>query len=96
MYVRERIWHGLGTKVSEAINSKDALRFAGLSWNARQENIFKARGGIIKGFKASVRDSDDSVLGVVGNRYKVASRINAFKFTDDLIGGKSVTKSLAS
>ena len=87
MYVRERPWHGLGTEVSEAPNSEDALRFAGLDWNVRQENIFNARGGIIKGFKANVRDSDDSVLGVVGDRYKVVQNIDAFKFTDDLIGG---------
>ena len=35
----------------------------------------------------NVRDSDDSVLGVVGDRYKVVQNIDAFKFTDDLIGG---------
>lgn len=71
MYVREKPWHGLGVEVSEAPNSEDALRFAGLDWNVRQENVFNSRGGIIKGFKANVRDSDDSVLGVVGDRYKV-------------------------
>lgn len=87
MYVRERPWHGLGTEVSEAPSSEDALRFAGLDWTVRQENIFNARGGIIKGFKANVRESDDSILGVVGDRYKIVQNIDAFKFTDDLIGG---------
>lgn len=87
MYVRERPWHGLGTEVSEAPSSEDALRFAGLDWTVRQETIFNARGGIIKGFKANVRESDDSILGVVGDRYKIVQNIDAFKFTDDLIGG---------
>ena len=87
MYVREKPWHGLGVEVSEAPNSEDALRFAGLDWNVRQENVFNSRGGIIKGFKANVRDSDDSVLGVVGDRYKVVQNRDAFKFTDGLIGG---------
>ena len=87
MYVRERPWHGLGTEVSEAPSSEDALRFAGLDWTVRQENIFNARGGIIKGFKANVRESDDSILGVVGDRYKIVQNIDAFRFTDDLIGG---------
>ena len=32
MYVREKPWHGLGVEVSEAPNSEDALRFAGLDW----------------------------------------------------------------
>ena len=86
MYVREKPWHGLGVEVSEAPNSEDALRFAGLDWNVRQENVFNSRGGIIKGFKANVRDSDDSVLGVVGDRYKVVQNRDAFKFTDELIG----------
>ena len=87
MYVREKPWHGLGVEVSEAPNSEDALRFAGLDWNVRQENVFNSRGGVIKGFKANVRDSDDSVLGVVGDRYKVVQNRDAFKFTDGLIGG---------
>ena len=86
MYVREKPWHGLGVEVSEAPNSEDALRFAGLDWNVRQENVFNSRGGVIKGFKANVRDSDDSVLGVVGDRYKVVQNRDAFKFTDELIG----------
>ena len=79
MYVREKPWHGLGVEVSEAPNSEDALRFAGLDWNVRQENVFNSRGGVIKGFKANVRDSDDSVLGVVGDRYKVVQNRDAFK-----------------
>ena len=77
MYVREKPWHGLGVEVSEAPNSEDALRFAGLDWNVRQENVFNSRGGVIKGFKANVRDSDDSVLGVVGDRYKVVQNRDA-------------------
>ena len=87
MYVREKPWHGLGVEVSEAPNSEDALRFAGLDWNVRQENVFNSRGGVIKGFKANMRDSDDRVLGVVGDRYKVVQNRDAFKFTDGLIGG---------
>lgn len=77
MYVREKPWHGLGVEVSEAPNSEDALRFAGLDWNVHQENVFNSRGGVIKGFKANVRDSDDSVLGVVGDRYKVVQNRDA-------------------
>ncbi len=48
MYVREKPWHGLGVEVSEAPNSEDALRFAGLDWNVRQENVFNSRGGVIR------------------------------------------------
>lgn len=87
MYVREKPWHGLGTLVAEAPTSADALRFAGLDWTVRQEPVFNARGGIVKGYKANVRDTDGSVLGIVGDRYKVVQNADAFNFTDDLIGG---------
>lgn len=88
LYVREKPWHGLGTEVAEAPTSADALRFAGLDWSVRQEPVYNARGGIVGGYKANVRDTDNSVLGIVGDRYKVVQNIDAFNFTDDLIGGE--------
>ena len=88
MYVREKPWHGLGTEVAEAPTSADALRFAGLDWTVRQEPVFNARGGVIPGYKSNVRDMDGSVLGIVGDRYKVVQNIDAFNFTDDLVGGE--------
>jgi len=63
------------------------LRFAGLDWSVRQEPVYNARGGVISGYKSNVRDTDGSVLGIVGDRYKVVQNIDAFNFTDDLIGG---------
>ena len=87
MYVREVPWHGLGTMVSEAPTSAEALKYAGLDWGVRQENIYSVRGSVIPGYRANVRDSDDSVLGVVGDRYRVVQNEDAFRFTDNLIGG---------
>ena len=87
MYVRNKPWHGLGTMVPEAPTSADALRFAGLDWSVRQEPVYNARGGVIPGYKSNVRDTDGRVLGIVGDRYKVVQNIDAFNFTDDLIGG---------
>lgn len=31
-YTREKPWHGLGTLVAEAPESREALRIAGLNW----------------------------------------------------------------
>jgi len=39
-YVRETPWHGLGKRVNEALNSKEALTAAGLNWNVIQEPIY--------------------------------------------------------
>ena len=84
--VREKPWHGLGTIVAEAPDSKSALELAGLDWNVIQKNIVTTDGTEIEGFKANVRDSDDSVLGIVTDRYKVVQNSEAFAFTDALLG----------
>ena len=88
MYVRKKPWHGLGTMVAEAPTSADALRLAGLDWKVRQEKVRDERGNTIPGYKANVRESDNSVLGIVGERYHVVQNTDAFRFTDDLIGGE--------
>jgi len=85
-YVRETPWHGLGEKVSDAPNSKDALRLAGLDWNVVQQPIFTETEHCIEGYKANVRDTDGKVLGVVTDRYKVIQNEEAFAFTDALLG----------
>lgn len=88
MYVREKPWHGLGTMVQEAPTSADALRLAGLDWTVEQKEIELVGGSeAIPAYKANVRSSDNKVLGIVGNRYKIVQNSEAFQFTDDLIGG---------
>lgn len=86
-YTREKPWHGLGTRVEEAPNSADALRLAGLDWTVRSEDVLSVRGDVIPEYRANVRDSDDTVLGIVGTRYKIVQNTDAFAFTDALIGG---------
>ena len=86
-YVREKPWHGLGTMVAEAPDSTAALRLAGLDWNVIQKDIMTAGGNsAIPGFKANVRDTDGSVLGIVTDRYRVVQNAEAFSFTDALLG----------
>lgn len=85
-YVRETPWHGLGTRVMEAPDSKNALIMAGLDWKVIQEPIYTDQGEVISGYKANVRDSDRRVLGVVTNKYKVIQNDEAFAFTDSLLG----------
>ena len=85
-YVRETPWHGLGTRVMEAPGSEEALEVAGLNWMVRQEPIYTDNNLLISGYKANVRDSDNRVLGVVTDRYKVVQNDEAFAFTDELLG----------
>ena len=85
-YVRKAPWHGLGTRVMEAPDSKGALELAGLNWKVLQEPIYTTERELICGYKANVRDSDRKVLGVVSDRYKIVQNQEAFAFTDELLG----------
>lgn len=94
MFSANRIvpWHYSYTKdvtkiIQEAPNSHDALVAAGLDWTVESKPIYDAHGNIIKGFKANTRSSDNKVLGVVSDRYKIVQNVDAFQFTDNLIGG---------
>jgi len=83
---REKPWHGLGIKVEDAPNSREALIAAGLDWNVVQKPVFTQDGVKVKGYYANVRDYDGSVLGIVTSRYKVVQNREAFAFTDGLLG----------
>ena len=84
--VREKPWHGLGTIVTEAPASAEALKLAGLDWEVVQEPVYTGCNEMVKGYKANVRSSDRRVLGVVSDRYKVVQNTDAFSFTDELLG----------
>lgn len=79
-------WHGLGTPVEEAPNSYEALRVAGLNWKVESKPVF-VNNKEVPNYVANVRDSDNSVLGIVTNRYKIVQNEEAFAFTDALISG---------
>lgn len=85
-YVRETPWHGLGTKVASALTSRDALAASRLDWKVIQKPIMTSSYEEIKGYKANIRESDNSILGVVTDRYKVVQNEEAFAFTDALLG----------
>lgn len=85
-YVREAPWHGLGVRVESALNSEDALVMSGLNWNVLQKPIMTTAGTPIPGYKANIRDTDNRVLGVVTDRYRVVQNSEAFAFTDALLG----------
>lgn len=85
-YVRETPWHGLGTMVMEAPDSKTALGLAGLDWTVIQKPIETWDGIPITGFKTNLQNTDNRILGVVTDRYKVVQNEDAFAFTNELLG----------
>ena len=85
-YTREKPWHGLGTCVEEAPSAREAIELAGLNWDVIPAPIFDSRGIQIRGYVANTRNSDNSVLGIVGERYSIVQNAEAFDFTDSLLG----------
>lgn len=85
-YVRNAPWHGLGVQVEETLSSEEALIKSGLNWQVEQQPILTDKGVLVEGYKANVRSSDNKILGVVTDRYKVIQNNEAFAFTDNLLG----------
>ncbi len=88
--VRETPWHGLGTIVQDAPNSAEAIKLAGLDWYVASRPVYTEMGNgekmLIEGQKANVRSTDNKVLGMVSDRYKIVQNSDAFDFTDALVG----------
>lgn len=85
-YTREAPWHGLGVCVASALGSEEALEKSGLNWNVVQKPIMTTGGGPIPSYKANIRETDNRILGVVTDRYRVVQNAEAFAFTDALLG----------
>lgn len=79
-------WHGLGTPVSEAMTSAEAIEKAGLNWNVISTPMFTESKMEIPNYRANIRDIDNKVLGVVSERYQIVQNKDAFDFTDLMIG----------
>jgi len=93
-YVREVPWHGLGTKVDQAMTGAEALKLGGIDWLVRAEramwcNKNKPLGEQyeeVPNCMVNIRNTDDKVLGTVTDRYKICQNAEAFDFTDHIIG----------
>lgn len=88
-------WHGLGTPVEKAMTSEEALELAGLNWEVKAEPVY-ANGLLIPDYKANIRQSDGTFLGMVGNRYQIIQNREAFDFTDSLVGEGCVYETAGS
>ena len=61
MYTREPPFHGLGTRVEEAPNSREALHLAGLDWTVDSRPVYDELIREIPGYKANVRSSQQKL-----------------------------------
>lgn len=80
-------WHGLGVAVETAPDSKTALISAGLDWKVTKKDLVVPGCSTITDYKATVRDVDNTVLGIVTDRYKIVNNDEAFSFVDNIVDG---------
>jgi len=90
-YAGEEPWHGLGTKVDQALTSADAIKMAGLDWDILQAPVI-VMDKEVPGFRANVRSTDLSVLGITSDMYKPVQNREGFSFTDELLHGDEPVK----
>lgn len=100
--VKEKAWHGLGQIVENYPTSAEAIRFAGLDYQVEKRPLFTnelnnelneinpdfALSKIaVPHYYATVRNDNNTVLGVVGKDYEVVQNADAFQFFDAIVGG---------
>lgn len=88
-------WHDLGTVISQAANSEEALRFAKLAgWDLKKVEQLVEINGLLKptGSYAVVRGDTGDILTYgksVGSRYQVVGNEELFDFMDQVVDGTS-------
>lgn len=90
--VRETPWHGMGKIIADAPCSDEAIKIACLDWEVKQEPAFIEIDGlkVPTGHVINYRDSDNAILGIVKDQYRIVQNHEAFAFTDELIGSGEV------
>jgi phage/plasmid-like protein (TIGR03299 family) len=83
-YMNETPWHRLGTRVIDVPTADEAIVAAGLNWKVETKPLFLADGTQVPN-KAVVRDTDNSVLGVVGENYQPLQNVDAFNFFNPFV-----------
>ena len=96
MYAGKAPWHGLGQHVETEVTAGAAIRLADLDWKLEKQPIYiegtqKIDDIPVVGVKvpdkvAVVRPEDNSILGVVSDRYEIIQNADCFDFMDEIIG----------
>ncbi|MDA8874747.1 DUF945 domain-containing protein [Winogradskyella sp.] len=91
---REPAWHGLGTVFTEEVSTREMLELANLQdWNVRLEEVAIPDGfASDKTYNYVTRTnpfdrSQNDILGVVGERYRILQNEELFDFGDALLDG---------
>lgn len=82
--VKQAPWHRLGIIIEDAPTIEQGIIMAGLNWTVSTKPLFLQDGRNVEA-QATIRDSDNSILGVVGPDYTPLQNMDSFKFFQPFI-----------
>jgi len=88
MFVNGKCWHNEGVRVDTNLTSAEAIVTAKLNVPVITKPVYAEVNGQffpIEGKNCTMRQDNNAVLGVVGDRYKVLQNVEAFSFFDDVV-----------
>lgn len=96
--VKEKPWHSLGKLVDKCTSSQKAIGYAGLDFGVEKRTLFTSHKSyalngerlMVRDHFATVRTDNETVLGIVGNDYKVVQNTDAFSFFDSIVKGEGI------
>lgn len=89
LFVGQPAWHGLGVVLQDSPSVEDAIRLSGLDWNVRLEDLNLNDGRKVD-HRATVRDTDNRILGVVGPAFTPLQNKDAFGWFQPMIDSGTV------
>lgn len=84
-------WHKLGESNEGLATSAEALKLSGLDWEVTKKPLYANVGDkqvIAPDTYGVMRETDNKILGVVGDRYEPLQNHEAFGFFDELVGAE--------
>ncbi len=91
MFVQKPAWHGLGEQLNNPPTAEEAIKASGLDWGVKLVDLLTADDKQTVTHKAVRRESDNSVLGVVGPDFEPLQNRDAFGWFDPFITSKGAT-----
>lgn len=91
LFVGEPAWHRLGVVLEQPPSIDDAIRLAGLDWEVRLAPLALAEDGRAVSHRATVRGSDNAILGVVGPGYVPLQNRDAFGWFQPFVDSGAAT-----
>lgn len=91
LFVSQPAWHGLGVVLPNAPSIDDAIKLAGLDWQVVERPLYLGDGVKVDTHRAMVRDSDNTLLGVVGSDFTPLQNNQAFDQFRDIVDSGEVT-----